>query len=54
MVAIADHQISQELQLLLDDAGVVNVSKEVSTSLWILLTASRKTFTSFWPRYERI
>jgi hypothetical protein len=48
----ADDQISQELQLLLDDAGVANVSKDVSHYPRLVLTSSPKTFTSFSLRYE--
>jgi predicted polyphosphate/ATP-dependent NAD kinase len=50
----ANKQISQELQLLLDDAGVVNVSKEVRQHPCPVLTSSPKTFTSFSLRYEGI
>jgi hypothetical protein len=50
----ANKQISQELQLLLDDAGVANVSKEVRRHLCPVLTSSPKTFTSFSLRYEVI
>jgi hypothetical protein len=50
----ANKQISQELQLLLDDAGVANVSKEVRRHPCPVLTSSPKTFTSFSLRYEGI
>ena len=52
MVDPADGQISQELQLLLNDEGVTNISKEVKHRHWLELTSSPKMFKSCWPPFE--